>query len=182
MPYRNDMGYMTIAKKVTNYAPAEPVGALVSRYGLEGAAARLASGVDSSFPGTEAYTVLHIVSISGLTDLLDHAVKAIDWAVKHADYQTGPYQISDDTLNQNYYEGRKGDIDYSNALAPADYGAMLAMTFAGITVVNGRHIPLCVVDVNNSGALTPADAGGLQLRVFANITPLGFQFLIQCSH
>jgi hypothetical protein len=86
-PYRNDEGYVTIAKKVYNFPVNPYLQGAVGRYGLTG----LASSIDdSTIPGPkETYTVIHIASNGGLTDLMANAVKGIDWYANHANIQVG---------------------------------------------------------------------------------------------
>lgn len=164
-PFRNDEGYMAVAGRRFGFAPSTEVANLVGRYGMEGAAAQLASSVDTSFKGTAGFTILHIGSVSGLPDLMDHAVKAIDWAVKHAPYQTGPAQI--DTAGQSHYNktARKGDLNFTGAITGADVGQEILYLFAGFRTftINGfpTAVPFCVADVDGNGATSPADLAKL---------------------
>jgi hypothetical protein len=174
-PYRADMGYMTIAKRVSNLAPSAPLSALVARYGLEGAAASLAASVDSSFPGSESYTVIHVGSVSGLTDLMASAVEGIDWAFKHKDFQTGPYQIDTMPPTPNYYYGRVADLNDNGTITGVDLAELLLYLFTsdkssnrGTPAVNSP-IPTCVADLNGDGRGTPADLGVMLLKFGANV-------------
>jgi hypothetical protein len=138
-PYRDDMGYMAVAKKVYNFPVNLPGGSVVANYGLEG----LASGDDPSFNGVgESYAVIHVTSVSGLADLMDHAVDGIDWYVNHADDPAGPAQMH-----------RVGDFNYDNGLTAADVSSEILYVFIPAT----RTVPLCVADMNYDGAASAAD-------------------------
>jgi hypothetical protein len=135
--YRADEGYMAIAKKVYNFPTNQTAGLLVSRYGLDG----LAAGIDSAFSGEgESYTVIHVGSNNGLSDLMTNAVKGIDWYSKHAGYQAGPYQS---VL-------RRGDLDNSGGLTPTDVVLELNWVFLEQVPPNGlvQADRLCAADLN----------------------------------
>ncbi|MCI0405184.1 MAG: hypothetical protein L0209_03770, partial [candidate division Zixibacteria bacterium] len=146
-PWRADMGYMTVAKKVYDM-PVNGGGAgLVARYGLDGLGS-LASGEDPVFSGPgETYTVIHVAtSGGGLADLYNNAIKGIDWYINHANIPVGPVQTR-----------LKGDLVQSNSLTPADVVAELNFVFSGQDVAGGQAIPVCVADLNNAGGLSPSD-------------------------
>ncbi|HEU4437417.1 MAG TPA: hypothetical protein VFR89_08125, partial [candidate division Zixibacteria bacterium] len=142
--YRNDMGYMAVAKKVYNF----PVNAggqnLVARYGLDG----LAASVDTFFSGPgESYTIIHVASSGGgLSELFNNAVKGIDWYVSHASLQVGTAQTR-----------LRGDLNNDYYLSPSDVVLELNYVFLQVDVYNGAAIPLCVADLNNTGNLSPSD-------------------------
>lgn len=142
-PYRNDMGYMTVAKKVYNFPVNGGGQNVVARYGLEG----LAASMDNAFSGPgETYTIIHVASVSGLADLMASAVKGIDWYVNHAYVPVGPRQTR-----------LKGDLNNTGDLSPADVVAELNDVFLGIDATGGLVIPVCVADLNNTNDLSPAD-------------------------
>ncbi len=158
-PYRADMGYMTVAKKVYNLPVNGGGSGLVARYGLDGLGA-LASGTDTVFSGPgETYTVIHVAtSGGGLTDLLANAVKGIDWYVNHANIQigSGTFRL-------------KGDLIVGpvlNPLSPADIVAELSYVFSQVNNPGGVYTSVCVADVDNNGSPTPADVVLLLTRVF----------------
>ncbi len=138
-PYRDDMGYIAVAKKVNNFPVNLPGGSVVASYGLEG----LASGDDPSFNGVgESYAVIHVGSVTGLADLMDHAIKGIDWYVNHADDVAGPAQMH-----------RVGDFNYDGGLSAADVSSEILYVFIPAT----RTVPLCVADINYDGSASAAD-------------------------
>ncbi|HEU4437320.1 MAG TPA: hypothetical protein VFR89_07620, partial [candidate division Zixibacteria bacterium] len=143
-PYRTDMGYMAVAKKVYNLTSNGGGNALVARYGLDA----LAAAVDTFFSGPgETYTIIHVVSSGGgLTGLMNNAVKGIDWYVNHANVQVGTSQTR-----------FRGDLNNDYYLSPSDVVLELNYVFLGVDVYNGAAIPLCVADLNNTGNLSPAD-------------------------
>ena len=152
--WRDDMGWMAVAEKVSNF-PINGGGAgVVSSFGLDGLAS-LAAGTDTVFSGPgETYTVIHVAtSGGGLVDLYDNARKGIDWYLKHANIQVTPVQASrlkGDLLNQGAGEG----------IFPADLVALLSFVFNQVDVNPGAdpdQIPVCVADVNNLDGATPAD-------------------------
>jgi hypothetical protein len=139
-PWRADMGYMTVAKKVYNFPVNDEGALLVSRFGLNG----LVAGMDSSFRGPgETYTVIHVASSGGgISDLMANAVTAINWWYNHASAQAGPYQGA----------LLRGDHNNTRSLSPADAVLQLNRVFLG-----AGQVPVCVADLNLDGATTPAD-------------------------
>ena len=152
-PWRSDMGYMAVAKKVYNLPTNGGGQNMVARYGLDG----LAASIDTFFSGPgETYTIIHVAtSGGGLPELFANAVKGIDWYANHANSHVGPV-----------ITWRKGDLDNNGALNPADVVAELLYTFSGVDSVANQAIPLCAADLNNTGDLTPADAVLLLNGVF----------------
>ncbi|MGH8005350.1 MAG: hypothetical protein ACRECJ_11575, partial [Limisphaerales bacterium] len=144
-PYRADMGYLAIAKKVYNLPVNGGGQTIAARYGLEG----LAASLDTFFTGPgETYTVIHVAtSGGGISGLMANAVKGIDWYVNHANSHVGPIQT-----------WRKGDLNNDGELSPADVVAELFYAFNGIDAIGNQAIPLCAADLNNTGDISPADA------------------------
>ncbi len=140
-PYRNDLGYLAIAKKVYNF-PINGGGQFnVGRYGMEG----LAASVDSFFSGPgETYTVIHIGSNSGLTGLMANAQTAIDWFINHANLQLGTKQTA-----------LKGDLNDDGRLSPVD--VMLELNYVFLEYDSEFATSTCQVDLNNDQNITPAD-------------------------
>jgi hypothetical protein len=156
-PYRADEGYLAVAKKVYNLAVNVGGGALVARYGLSG----LVAGTDSAFKGVgETFTVIHLASNSGMSDLLLNAQKGIDWYVKHANQQAGSYQ--DVTL--------RGDFNNDHGLTAADAVALLNKVYLG-TYPSASVGPFsdCVADVNLDGNITSADYVNVLNRIYIAI-------------
>jgi len=153
-PWRSDMGYMTVAKKVYNLPVNGGGQNVVARYGMDG----LAASIDTFFSGPgETYTIIHVAtSGGGLSDLMTNAIRGIDWYVNHSNTHVGPVLT-----------WRKGDLDNSGELNPADVVAELNYTFNGVDAIGNQAIPLCAADLNNTGDLTPADAVLLLNGVFA---------------
>jgi|GEM_PF-1836756 len=143
-PWRADMGYMTVAKKVYNLPVNGGGSGVVARYGLEG----LAASVDTFFTGPgETYTIIHVASSGGgLSGLMANAVKGIDWYVNHSNTHVGPIQTY-----------RKGDLNNDGIITPADVVEELQYVFLGDDLSFGKVIPVCVADMNNAGGLSPAD-------------------------
>jgi hypothetical protein len=148
------MGYMTVAKKVYNLPVNGGGQNVVARYGMDG----LAASIDTFFSGPgETYTIIHVAtSGGGLSDLMTNAIRGIDWYVNHSNTHVGPVLT-----------WRKGDLDNSGELNPADVVAELNYTFNGVDAIGNQAIPLCAADLNNTGDLTPADAVLLLNGVFA---------------
>lgn len=145
LPYRNDCGYMAVAKKVHNM-PVNPAGNdLVASYGLEGLAANLDASVDTVFSGPgESYTVIHVVSAGGgLSDLMANAIKGINFYVNHANSQ-----VPNPALGQ-----LRGDLDRNKAASAADVVNLLNYVFAGQDGGN----PICVADIDVNGGLSASD-------------------------
>jgi hypothetical protein len=140
-PYRGDMGYLTIAKKVNNF-PINGGGQFnVGRYGMEG----LVASVDSFFSGPgESYSLIHVGSNSGLAGLMANARTAIDWYTNHANYQVGTKQTA-----------LKGDLNDDGQLSPID--AMLELNYIFLEYDGEYATSICQVDLNNDQNLTPAD-------------------------
>ncbi len=147
-PWRADMGYMTIAKKVYNLPVNGGGSGLVARHGLD-ALGSLAAGVDTVFSGPgESYTVIHVASSGGgIAGLMANAVTAADWYVNHANIQVGPRQTR-----------LKGDLNNSGDLSASDVVEELQYIFLGDDLASGVAIPVCVADLNNSGDLSASDA------------------------
>ncbi|HXF49717.1 MAG TPA: hypothetical protein VNL73_09890 [Verrucomicrobiae bacterium] len=143
-PWRADIGYMAIAKKVYNLPVNGGGSGVVARFGLDG----LAASVDTFFSGAgETYTIIHVASSgNGLPDLMANAVKGIDWYVNHSNTHVGPIQTY-----------RKGDLNNDGIITPADVVEELQYVFLGNDVSFGNVIPTCVADMNNDGGLTPID-------------------------
>ncbi len=151
-PYRNDLGYLAIAKKIYNF-PVNGGGQNVVRsFGLEA----LAAAVDTTFSGPgETYTVIHVGSVTGMSGLITNAQRGIAWYNNHADSHIGPRQTR-----------IKGDLNNDGHLSPADISIELAYVFANLDAYGGSGIPLCVADLNNSGDLSLADVVTLLNGVF----------------
>ncbi|MCI0404671.1 MAG: hypothetical protein L0209_01120 [candidate division Zixibacteria bacterium] len=152
--YRDELGYMAVAKKVYNLPVNGGGQNVVARYGLDG----LAASIDTFFTGPgETYTIIHVAtSGGGMSELFANAVRGIDWYVNHSASHVGPVQT-----------WRKGDLDNNGALNPADVVAELLYTFSGVDTVANQAIPLCAADLNNTGDISPADAVLLLNGVFA---------------
>jgi len=152
-PYRGDEGYLAVAKKVYNLPVNTGGGALVARYGLSG----LVAGTDEAFKGLgETFTVIHLASNSGMADLMLNAQKGIDWYVKHANLQAGPYQ--DVSL--------RGDFNNDHLMTGADVVSELNRVYLG--TYTPSPFSNCVADVNLDGNITSSD-----YVLVLNITFLG---------
>ena len=153
-PYREDEGYIAVAKKVYNFPVNTGAGALVVRYGLGG----LVAGTDSAFKSVgESYTVIHIASNNGLSELLTNAQRGIDWYLKHANIQVGPYQ--DVTL--------RGDVNNDHIMTMADVVILQNFIFLGqYPSPSAGPFSDCVADVNLGGNITATDYVSVLNRVF----------------
>ncbi len=152
--YRNDLGYLAIAKKAYNFPVNGGGQTVVGRFGLEG----LAASMDTSFSGPgETYTVIHVGSVAGMADLIAHAQTAIDWYNNHTSLHVG-----------SKITRLKGDLNDDGRLSPADVVIELNYIFLNADVYAGAGIPVCVADLNNTGDLSPADIVLLLNGTFLN--------------
>lgn len=159
-PYRNDEGYMCVAKKVYNFPVNGGGKNVVARYGLDG----LAASMDTTFSGPgETYTIIHVGSVSGLADLIAHAITGIAWYANHANLQVGSRQTR-----------LKGDLNNDGVLSPSDVVLELNDVFLGQDAVpwpprpSSLAIPVCAADLNDDGSLSPVDVILLLNHTFAN--------------
>ncbi len=155
-PWRADMAYLAIAKKVYNLPVNGGGQNVVGRFGLEG----LAASIDTFFSGPgETYTVIHVASNgNGISELMANAVIAIDWYVNHAGTHVGPRQTR-----------LKGDLNNDGGLSATDVAVQLNYIFLGVYAYGGFAISTCVADLDNNGYVSATDAVLLINKIFLNI-------------
>ncbi|MGE5693551.1 MAG: hypothetical protein ACM3YF_07220, partial [Candidatus Zixiibacteriota bacterium] len=145
-PYRNDEGFLAIAKKRYSFPTNPYLQGAVARYGMGGLISSIDTLTIPGIPGIhkEVFTVIHISSNNGFPELLANAQKGIGWYINHAGIQVG-----DTSLLRNRFRITLEPDNASTQIGNSH--TVTATLMKGSFPVSGHPVTIQVFSGPNSG-------------------------------